>query len=230
MKYFVNMLLTLTDAVPGCLISLVRTVCKYKKCSFLKCLIISLIFVTGCSNHQGWIGKSLPRPAPIVSHSEFFCLALVRLLPSRNFFRPRREPDNFVPRVSHLRAHREEEGRNPGAGWSRATLTIEGIKESSDATQFVALSFLEFKATHYDCHYPRCLKAISNSIYSNVYLKIRQVCLEAIYRSRDVVAVLPTGYMERQSCLSSSSVVPQENQLWTSSNAISSRINCLFLL
>ena len=43
------------------------------------------------------------------------------------------------------------------------------------------------------------ISTISNSIYSNVYLKIKQVCLEAIYRGRDVVAVLPTGYMESQS-------------------------------
>lgn len=31
-----------------------------------------------------------------------------------------------------------------------------------------------------------------HSSYSNVYLKIRQVCLEAFYRCRDDVAVLPT--------------------------------------
>ena len=37
--------------------------------------------------------------------------------------------------------------------------------------------------------------AVTNSIYSNVNLKVKQVvCLEAIYRGRDVVAVLPTGY------------------------------------
>lgn len=30
------------------------------------------------------------------------------------------------------------------------------------------------------------------SSYSNVYLKIKQVCLEAFYRCRDDVAVLPT--------------------------------------
>ena len=37
--------------------------------------------------------------------------------------------------------------------------------------------------------------AISNSIYSNVNLNVKEViCLEAIYHGRDVVAVLPTGY------------------------------------
>ena len=37
--------------------------------------------------------------------------------------------------------------------------------------------------------------AVSNSIYSNINFKVKQVvCLEAIYRGRDVVAVLPTGY------------------------------------
>ena len=35
--------------------------------------------------------------------------------------------------------------------------------------------------------------AVSNSIYSNINFKVKQVfCLEAIYRGRDVVAVLPT--------------------------------------
>ena len=37
--------------------------------------------------------------------------------------------------------------------------------------------------------------AVSNSIYSNINFKVKRVvCLEAIYRARDVVAVLPTGY------------------------------------
>ena len=37
--------------------------------------------------------------------------------------------------------------------------------------------------------------AVSNSIYSNINFKVKHVvCLEAIYRGRDVVAVLPTGY------------------------------------
>ena len=40
---------------------------------------------------------------------------------------------------------------------------------------------------------------ISNSIYSGVYLKLRQVCLETIYRGREVVAVVPIGNMESRS-------------------------------
>ena len=36
---------------------------------------------------------------------------------------------------------------------------------------------------------------ISNSIYSDVYLKVSQVCLETIYRGRDVVVVLPIEYL-----------------------------------
>ena len=57
---------------------------------------------------------------------------------------------------------------------------------------------------------------ISNSFYSNVYLKVKQVCLEAIFRGREVAAVLPIRYMKK-------SVM---SQLWTSSSTISSRSNC----
>ena len=52
--------------------------------------------------------------------------------------------------------------------------------------QFVALSFVEFKVSRCDCHYPRRLSIfsfqadISNNIYSNVYRKVKQVWLEAI--------------------------------------------------
>ena len=42
---------------------------------------------------------------------------------------------------------------------------------------------------------------ISNSFYSNVYLKVKQVCLEAICPGRDVAAVLPSGYMKNRSYL-----------------------------
>ena len=37
---------------------------------------------------------------------------------------------------------------------------------------------------------------ISNSIYSGVYLKVRQVYLETIYCDHDVVAIIPIGFME----------------------------------
>ena len=42
---------------------------------------------------------------------------------------------------------------------------------------------------------------ISNSIYSNVYLKVKQNCLEAICRGRDIAAVLPIVYIGNQSYL-----------------------------
>ena len=88
-------------------------------------------------------------------------------------------------------------------------MTIENTREGSSLNnEFVALSFVEFKARLMASrfalllrHYPRYFTvafqaAISHSIYSNVTLKVKQViCLEAIYHGRDVVAVLPTaGY------------------------------------
>jgi len=64
------MLLTCTlyyDARPGYLISSIRTVCKYHKCSFLTGLITSLTDLLQ-AYHQGWIGtsktKSTGSPAP----------------------------------------------------------------------------------------------------------------------------------------------------------------------
>lgn len=81
--------------------------------------------------------------------------------------------------------------------WSRATFTIENTREgSSIISQIVALSLVEFKVLRCDRHYPRCFTGlslqaeISNSIYYNVYLKVKQVCLESIYRGHDVVSVL----------------------------------------
>ena len=48
------------------------------------------------------------------------------------------------------------------------------------------------------CRAATALQAeISNSIYSNVYLKVRQGCLEIFYLSRDVVAVVPIEYLWR---------------------------------
>ena len=40
---------------------------------------------------------------------------------------------------------------------------------------------------------------ILNSIYFGVYAKVRQVSLETIYHGRDVVAVIPVGFMESRS-------------------------------
>ena len=83
--------------------------------------------------------------------------------------------------------------------WHRlVTCDFDNIENIRDASSLITLNFVRFKASHYDWHYPQCLKTISNSIYSNVYLKIKQVCLEAIYRGCDIVAVLPTGYTESQ--------------------------------
>ena len=104
------------------------------------------------------------------------------------------EPYELVPRISHYPVLPDQERRDPGKGSSRATLTIEGPLRSNQT-----ICRVEFKASHYDCHYPRRLKAISNRIYSNVNLKIKQVCFKAIYRGHDVIAVLPAGYMESQS-------------------------------
>ena len=47
---------------------------------------------------------------------------------------------NLVPRVSRAR-------RDPGRVWSRASVTIENTREGSSLNkEFVALSFVEFKA------------------------------------------------------------------------------------
>ena len=76
-----------------------------------------------------------------------------------------------------------------GRARSRATMTFENIREGSSLIrQFVAFN--------------GSLRAeSSNSIYSTVYVKVRQVCLETIYRGRDVVAVIPIGFMESRSYL-----------------------------
>ena len=104
------------------------------------------------------------------------------------------------PRSQGLSSYRPRRARrDPGTCWSRAALTIENIREGSSVIrQLVAsVGFVEFKASRCaarvccDRHfYPRWLiilslqTAISNSIYSNVYLKVKQVCREAIYRDR----------------------------------------------
>ena len=62
---------------------------------------------------------------------------------------------------------------------------------------------------------------IANSIYSDVYLKVRQGCLEIFYLGRDVVAVVTIEYLWQ-------SVIVQ---LWTSSSAIffsEMMVNCRF--
>ena len=48
------------------------------------------------------------------------------------------------------------------------------------------------------CRAATALRAeISNSIYSDVYLKVRQGCLEIFYLGRDVVDVIPIEYLWR---------------------------------
>ena len=124
------------------------------------------------------------------------------------------------------------ERRDPGTGWSHATFTTENIREGSFLIrQFVALSFANSK------HYTTTAithKTISDSacIYSNGYLvRIKQVCLEEIYCGCNVVATFQLGIWRVSHISSCSSVVLQQNQLWTSINAkILSRSNCLFLL
>ena len=84
------------------------------------------------------------------------------------------------PRSQGLSSYRpiERARRDPGTRWSRATLTIENIKEGSSVNrQLVALGKVSRSAAN------DSRKAeVSNTIDSNVYLKVKQVCLEAIYR------------------------------------------------
>ena len=122
---------------------------------------------------------------------------------------------NWQPRSQGLSSYRLGRARrDPGRIWSRVSVTIENTRErSSPNKEFVALSFVEFKARLIASrfalllrHYPRCFTVafrlqFSHSIYSNVNLKVKQViCLEAIYHGRDVVAMLPTGYGKSVIC------------------------------
>ena len=81
-------------------------------------------------------------------------------------------------------------------------MTIENIREGSSVIrQFVALSFVALRPP-LPVMFNGSLQAVSsNSIYSTVYVKVRQVYLETTYRGRDVVAVIPTGFMESRSYL-----------------------------
>lgn len=46
--------------------------------------------------------------------------------------------------------------------WSCATSTIENMREGSSSSpgQFVALSFVKFRVSYCDCHYPQCLTVL----------------------------------------------------------------------
>ena len=81
-------------------------------------------------------------------------------------------------------------------------MTIENIREGSSVIrQFVALSFVALRPPLSAMFNGSVRAESSNSIYSTVYVKVRQVCLETIYRARDVVAVTPTGFMESRTYL-----------------------------
>ena len=92
---------------------------------------------------------------------------------------------------------------------SRAPTAIKRVMFYS-SLHFVALSFraevitavsssiylnINFKVKQRVMFYSSLQAAVSSSIYLNINFKVKQVvCVEAIYRGRDVVAVLPTGY------------------------------------
>ena len=75
-------------------------------------------------------------------------------------------------------------------------MTIENIRKGSSVIrQFVALSFVALRPPLLAMFNGSLRAESSTSIYSTVYVKVRQVCLETIYRGRDVVAVVPIGFM-----------------------------------
>ena len=78
--------------------------------------------------------------------------------------------------------------RDPGLVFSRATMTIENIREgSSIIRQFVVLSFVALQPPLPAMFYSSLWAQSSNSIYSTIYVKVRQVCLKTIYRGPDFV-------------------------------------------
>ena len=112
------------------------------------------------------------------------------------------------PRSQGLSSYRLGRARRDlGLFCSLATVTIENIREGSSVIrQFVALSFVALSRHR---HHTRCLKSslrpeILNSVYSDFYLKVRQVFLEKINRGCDAVVVVSVGFMD-------------SHELWTSS-------------
>ena len=76
LKFSVNMLLICTlyyDSCPGYLISSIRTICKYQKCSFLTGLITSLTDLLQ-AYHQGQIDTSKTKStgSPVLRSLNFF--------------------------------------------------------------------------------------------------------------------------------------------------------------
>ena len=81
-------------------------------------------------------------------------------------------------------------------------MIIENIREGSPVIrQFVALSFVALRPPLPAMFNGSLRTESSNSIYSAVYVKIRQVYLETIYRGCDVAAVVSIGFMESRSYL-----------------------------
>ena len=109
--------------------------------------------------------------------------------------------NTYQPRSQGLSSYRPlgRARRDPGLVWSRATMTIQNIREGSSVIrQFVVLSFVTLRPSLPAMFNGSLQTESSNSIYSTVYVKVRQVCLETIYR---VVAVIPIGFMESRSYL-----------------------------
>ena len=78
--------------------------------------------------------------------------------------------------------------------------SFENIREGSPVIrQFVALSFVALRPPLPAMFNGSLRTESSNSVYSAVYVKIRQVYLETIYRGYDVVAVVSIGFMESRS-------------------------------
>jgi len=120
-----NMLLPCTlyyDAGPGYLTRSIRTVCKYRKCSFLTGLITLLTDLLQ-ANHQGQIGTSKtkstgsPVSAPIVSFSEFFCFGLSKIFSVLTHREPvpGPRPDRFTLQIFLFRASQNFFPSSPGA-------------------------------------------------------------------------------------------------------------------
>ena len=81
-------------------------------------------------------------------------------------------------------------------------MTIENIREGSSVIrQFVALSFVVLRPPLPAIFNGSLQTESSNSIYSTIYVKVRQVYLETIYRGCDDVAVVPIAFMKSRSYL-----------------------------
>ena len=88
---------------------------------------------------------------------------------------------NLVPRVSP--ALPEWERRDPGKGRSRASWTIENIRGVLSNQEICWVELCRIQSIMLRQPLPlmfnsSLLPAISNNIYSNINLKVKQVCLE----------------------------------------------------